>query len=89
MRDERPRGGTSGDRLHHRRLDFEKSTGDEELANGLHGPRALDEHVPRCRVGDQVDVALPVALLLVRHAVEFLRQRSQRLHQQAHAIALH
>ena len=74
--------------MHHRRLDFEVAARDEELADRLHDLRALDEHVARLRVGDEVDVALPVALLLVGQAVELLRQRPQRLREQAHAVAL-
>ena len=65
VRHERPRRGAARDRMHHRRLDFEIAARDEELADRLHDLRALDEHVARLRIGDEVDVALPVALLLV------------------------
>ena len=40
VRDERPRRGAAGDRLHHRRLDFEEAARDEELADRLHDLRA-------------------------------------------------
>ena len=61
MRHERPRRRAARDRMHHRRLDLEVAARDEELADRLHDLRALDEHVARRRVGDQVDVALAVA----------------------------
>ena len=46
-------------------------------------PRAHAEHLARFLVGDQVHIALAVLLLLVGQAVELLRQRAQRLGQQA------
>ena len=82
MRHERPRRGAPGDRVHHRRLDLEVAPCDEELANGLHDLRASHEHTPRLGTGDQVDVTLPVLLLLIGKPVEFLRQRPQRLGEQ-------
>ena len=51
--------------------------------------RARDEDLARILVGDQVEIALAVFLLLVGQAVEFLRQRAQRLGQQAHLRDAH
>jgi len=49
-----------------------------ELADGLDDLRAPHEGLARGVVGDEVEVALAVFLLLVGQAVEFLRQRAQR-----------
>ena len=68
--------------MHHRRLDLEIATRDEELAHRLHDLRAGDEHASRFGAGDQIDVALPVLLLLIGEAVELLGQRAQRLGEQ-------
>ncbi len=57
---------------------------DEEFAYRLDDPGARHEHLARVLVGDQVEIALAVFLLLVGQAVEFFRQRAQRLGQQAH-----
>ena len=43
VRDEGPRHGAAGDRLHHRRFDFEEAALVEEAAHGAHNLRALDE----------------------------------------------
>ena len=69
--------------MHHRGFDFEIAARDEEFAHRLHDRRAGDKHAPRLGAGDQVDIALPVFLLLVGEAVEFFRQGPQRLRQQA------
>ena len=68
--------------MHHRRLDLEIATGDEELAHRLHDLRAGDEHASRFGAGDQIDVALPVLLLLIGETVELFGQRAQRLGEQ-------
>ena len=81
--DERPCRGAAGDRMHHRRLDFEIAAAHEEIADALDDLRTLDEHVARGCVGDEVHIPLAVPLLLIGHAMEFLRQRPQRLREQA------
>src|SRR5882672_7832034 len=73
----------AGDRLHHRRLDLEKALAGHEVAHRLHDAAADAKYVPRLLAHDEVDVALPVFLLLVGESVEFLGQGPQRLHQQA------
>jgi hypothetical protein len=89
VRRERPRRRATRNGMHHRRLDLEIAARHEELADRLHDLRALDEHVARRRIGDQVDVALAVLLLGVGEAVELLGQRTQRLREQAHRVAPH
>ena len=79
---ERPRRGTAGDDVHHRRLDLEEAVVLEEAAQRRHQPRPRLEHLPRLGVGDEVEVALAVARLDVGQAVELLRQRAQRLGEQ-------
>ena len=77
MRDERPRHRAARDRLHHRRLDFHEPERVEELSQVLHDAGARAEHLAALVVHDQVDVALPVAQLLVGEPVPLVRQRTQ------------
>ena len=79
MRDERPRQRAAGDRLHHRRLDFEEAACVEEAANGRERARAHVEDAARVGIDDQVEVALAVAGLDVLEAVPLLRQRQEAL----------
>ena len=51
-------------------------------------PRAQAEGAPGLLVGDQVEIALAVFDLLVGQAVELVRQRAQRLGQQAQAMGV-
>ena len=44
MRDERPRRGAAGNRLHHRRLDFHEAARVELVAQPPHDARARVEH---------------------------------------------
>ena len=82
MRDERPRRGTAGDGVHHRRFHFQEALADQEGADGLDDPAARDEDALDLRVGDQVHVALPVAGLHIGQAVPFFRERAQGLAEQ-------
>ena len=88
VRDERLRHGAAGDHLHHRRLDLHEAERLEEVAQVLHDARALAEHLAALVAHDQVDIALPVALLDVREAMPLVGQRPQRLDQQPHALGL-
>ena len=81
-------GGPAGDGVHHRRFHFQVAVRGEELSHGLDDFGADDESAAGVLVGDQVEVALAVFLLLVGEAMEFLRQWPQRLGQQAHRGAL-
>jgi hypothetical protein len=58
------------------------------IADRLHDAAARDEGEARLLVGDQVEVAHAVLLFLVGQAVELLRQRAQRLGEQADFRAL-
>ncbi|MDT4843283.1 hypothetical protein FQZ97_772090 [compost metagenome] len=75
-------------RVQHGRLDFEEVVGHHELAQRAHGLAARGEAHAGRLVGDQVDVALAVLLLLVGHAVELVGQRTQALGEQAQAADL-
>ena len=77
--DERPRQGAAGDRLHHRRLDFEEAARREELADRRHRAAARLEGLPHLGIHGQVEVALAVPRLDVLQAVPLLRQRQQAL----------
>ncbi len=76
----------AGNGLQHRRFDFEEVTLGEELADMRDDLGAHAERFAHLLVDHQVDVALAVALLGVGQAVELVRQRAQRLGQQAHAV---
>ena len=89
MGDERPRGRAARDHLHHRCLDLEEAAPVQVAADELNHPGARLEGAPRRLVHDQVEVALPVAALLVGEAVELLRQGPQRLGEQAQFVAVH
>ena len=88
VRRERARGGAAGDVMHHRRFDFEEATRVQPVADFADDLRTRDEHLARLRGHDQVDVALAIALFDVGKPVELVRQRSQRLHQQAQLVGL-
>ena len=88
MRDERPRRGAAGQRLHHRRLDLDEVARREEGADALDDARAHDEHLAHLRIGDQIEVALPVARLDVGQSVPLLRQRTQGFPEQADLLHL-
>ena len=65
----------------HRRLDLDEAAVIQVAPHSRDDAGALAEDVPRLFVGDEVPVALPVALLDVREAVPLLRRRLQRLRQ--------
>ncbi len=77
--DERARGGAAVERLHHRRLDFDEVARFELAAQGRNDARAGDEDLAHVGVGDQVEIALPVARLDVLEAVPLLGHGEQRL----------
>src|SRR6266513_4619030 len=75
----------AGDRLHHRRFDLQETLARHEFPDHVHDAAARLEHAARLLAHDEVHVALAVPLLLVGEPVEFLRQRPERLHEQAQA----
>src|SRR5687768_8194554 len=79
MGHEGPRQRAAGDRLHHRRLDFQVTAGVEPGAHRRQRPAAYLEHATRIWIDDQIQVTLPVADLDVRQAVPLLRQRLEAL----------
>ena len=83
MRDEGLGIGAAGDRVQHRRFDFQEVMLDHMAADRGHRLGAGHETGAGGLVGDQVDIALAVLLLLVGHAVELVRQWAQALGQQA------
>ena len=79
VRAERPRHRAAGDRLHHRRLDFEIAAGVEELAQRREHPAAHLKHFARFRIDDQIEVALAIADFDVGQPVPLLGQRQMAL----------
>ena len=75
--------GAAWNGLQHRRFHFEEVALHQELANMGDHLRAHPEGVAHVFVDDQVDVTLTIALLGVGQAVVLVRQRTQRLGQQA------
>ncbi|EXI72116.1 MAG: hypothetical protein AW07_03392 [Candidatus Accumulibacter sp. SK-11] len=87
VRPERSRRRAAGNRVHHRRFHLEEAMLHHVAADRLHDAAAHGEGEARLFAGDQVDVAHAVLLFLVGEAVELLRQRPQRLCQQANRRA--
>ncbi len=79
MRDERPRERAAGDRLHHRRLDFEVAARVQKRADRRQHPAAHLEYPARIGIDDQIEIPLPVARLDVAQTVPFLGQRKEAL----------
>ena len=82
VRDEGSRQGAAVERLQHRRLDLDEAALVQEAADRGDDARALDEHLARVVVDDEVEVALAVARLDVGEAVVLLGHRAQRLAEQ-------
>src|SRR5262249_15330331 len=82
MRNERTRDCSAGDRLHHRRLDFNESVQVEGPPERLDHLRALQKDLAHVGVHEEVDVALTVAQFDVGKPVPFLRQRQKVLAQE-------
>ena len=84
VRDEGLGRGAADERVHRRRLDLEKAAVVEDSARSSRTmSSARAEHVGDLGVGDEIDVALAVAVLDVGEAVPLLGQRAQRLGEQA------
>ena len=81
MRDERLCRGAAGDRVQHRRLDFEIAALDQPAAHRRDDAAAPPQSLAALRVHDQVEIALPVAQLDIGQPVILLGKRAQRLGQ--------
>src|SRR5580692_4307782 len=77
MRDERPSRRTSGDRVHHRRLNLYISALVEEAPELLNNLRPGDKHFSRLVVSKQVQIALPVAQFDVGQPMPLFWKREQ------------
>ncbi len=66
--------GSTGDGVHHRRLDFNESSGIERPAQRLHQLAALNKHFPHFGIHEQIDISLPVPLLDIGKSVPLFRQ---------------
>ena len=98
VRDERPGGRATRDRVEHRRLDLDEAALGEQLAHRAHDGEADLEHAARVVVRDQVDVALAVARVDVGESVPLVRELPLRLgehgerldpHRELAALRLH
>ena len=72
----------AGNRVHHRRFHFEIAALDVKIADEGDHLRANFESAARLGAHDQVNVALPIFLLLIGQAVKFFGQWSQRFSEQ-------
>ena len=82
MRDERAGERTAGDRLHHRRLDFEEAARRHERANrGDHAAPSL-EYPARFGVDHEIQIALAVPNLDVGQPVPLLGKGQQALREE-------
>ena len=82
VRDERLRGGTALDGLQDGGFDLHVAVGFHVAAEGRQNGRTLAEGFANVFVHDEVHIALAVAGLFVREAVEFLGQRADGLREQ-------
>ena len=78
--------GTTLDGLQDGRLDLHVAVGLHKAAEGGENLRALTEGLANVVVGDQVDIALAIAGLLVGKTVELLRQRTNGLGKQGRTL---
>jgi hypothetical protein len=82
VRDEGPRQCAAGNRLHHRRLDFEETARRQHVADGRDGAAAQFEHAAHVGVDDEIEVTLAIARLDVLKAMPLLRQRQETLREE-------
>ncbi len=88
MGDERPGRRTAGDRLHHRRLDFQEAAPVEEFPDMRDDGRTQPEDSAGGLVHDQVHIALAIPRFLIGQPVKLLRQRAQGFGQKPQHIHL-
>ena len=86
---ERTRRGAAGDGVHHRRFHLQKTAIVEEAPQRRDDASAQLEDPARVLVGDEVQVALPIAHLLIAQAVVFLRQRMEGFGEEMDLPCLH
>ena len=84
----RTRMAAAGNFLQHRRLHVDEPTLVQQTSHRRDDLAARAKHLAHLRVGDQVDVSLPVANLDVLQAVPLLGHWSQRLRQQLERVHL-
>src|SRR6185437_9990809 len=77
------------DRLHHRRLNFEEIESVEEITQIPDYPGSCAKDVAARFVDDQIDITLAIAHLDIGESVPLVRQRPQRLDEQAQALDPH
>ena len=82
-----PGRGTPGDILEHGSFHFKETAVLQEAADLRDHLRALDEERGTLGIAHQVEVALPILDLAVRHAVILIRHRTQRFRK--HGELLH
>ncbi len=78
---ERLSGCSTGNCLHHRGLDLNKTALMKKLANFARQSAALEKDLSRFRICDQVEIALTIANFDVSHAVPFVGQWTKRFRQ--------
>ena len=77
---------SAGDRLHHRRFNFEVILVDHVITDQGDDLAALAKHLSHIRVHNQVKIALAIAGFHVGQAMPFFRQRQQRLGQKLNRL---
>ena len=82
VRHERTRERAAGDRLHHRRLDFEIAAPVQKRANRREDLAAHLERPPRIGIDDQIEVALAVPDLDITETVPLFREGNKALDQE-------
>ena len=77
MGDERARRCASGDRMHHRRFDFDEAAAIEVAAHLRDDAGALDENLAHVSIRDQIEIPLAIAKIHVGEPVPFFGKREQ------------
>ncbi len=80
----RPGRRSARNLVHHGCFDFKEIAVGHEAADQVDDAGTLDEYFTRFRIDDQVNIALTVAGFHIGQAMEFFRQRQERLDQQSY-----
>ena len=72
----------AGNRVQHRRFYFQKAPFVQILTNALDNLGPFNKRVFYFRIDDEIQIPLAIARFLIRQAVEFFRQGTERLGQQ-------
>ena len=88
MRDERLCRCASGNGMHHRSLHLQEPSFDQEGSDSGDDPASSSEDLVDLRIGDQINVALPIPGLDVGQPMPFFGQRAKGLTEKGQVMNL-